>query len=59
LGDLNGVTAANHAPVITSGATGTEAENTVITNVVYHTAATDPVLADGYGLRAVQYFFDW
>ena len=30
------------APTITSGATGTEAENTVNTNVVYQTTVTDP-----------------
>ena len=37
----------NQAPTITSGATGTEAENTVITNVVYQATATDP---DGDGI---------
>ncbi|HEV8681134.1 MAG TPA: cadherin domain-containing protein [Stellaceae bacterium] len=36
---INGV---NDAPVIDSGATGTEAENTAITNVVYQATATDP-----------------
>ena len=37
----------NQAPTITSGTTGTEAENTVITNVVYQATATDP---DGDGI---------
>ncbi|WP_426125314.1 DUF5801 repeats-in-toxin domain-containing protein, partial [Pararhizobium sp. PWRC1-1] len=36
------VTNVNEAPVITSGATGSEAENTVISNVVYQTVANDP-----------------
>ncbi|MDW5318242.1 DUF5801 repeats-in-toxin domain-containing protein [Rhizobium sp. PL01] len=36
------VTNVNEAPVITSGATGTEAENTAISNVVYQTVASDP-----------------
>ena len=36
------VNKANLAPTITSGATGTEAENTVNTHVVYDTNATDP-----------------
>ena len=35
------VTNVNGAPVITSAATGTEAENTAITNVVYDINATD------------------
>ncbi|WGD49495.1 VCBS domain-containing protein [Bradyrhizobium sp. CB1650] len=41
LGDLNGVTD-NHAPVITSGTSGSEQESTAVANVVYQTAANDP-----------------
>ena len=36
------VTNVNEAPSITSGTTGTEAENTAISNVVYKATATDP-----------------
>ncbi|HVI92238.1 MAG TPA: cadherin domain-containing protein [Dongiaceae bacterium] len=36
-----------HPPIITSGATGTEAENTAASNVVYKTVASD---ADGHTL---------
>ena len=36
------VTKPNQVPTITSGATGTETENTVNTHVVYDTNATDP-----------------
>jgi T1SS-143 domain-containing protein len=36
------VTNVNEAPVITSGATGSQAENTAISNVVYQTVASDP-----------------
>ena len=46
--DFIGVAGAqgNAAPVITSGTTGTEAENTVNTNVVYTATATDPDAGD-------------
>ena len=40
------VNKANVPPTITSGATGTEAENTVNTHVVYDTNATDPDSGD-------------
>ncbi|SFJ82893.1 hypothetical protein SAMN04487925_1121, partial [Bradyrhizobium sp. cf659] len=41
LGDVNGVRD-NSAPIITSGSSGSEKENTVAANVVYQTLATDP-----------------